>query len=310
MNIYISGSMAYDRIMNFPGVFSDSILPGKIESINVSFMIDRLDENLGGCAGNIAYNLSVLGTKGVIVACVGRDFAHYEKALAERDLSLEGISRCDSELTAGAYIITDGNNNQITAFNPGAMRHSAKYSFENLEKRDIVIVAPGNLTDMQNIPQICKEKNARCIFDPGQQLPVMSGEDLVKAINGSFLLICNDYEMELICKKTGKTLDELAKMAEYAITTLGEKGSRVRHKDQTDFVPAVPVSDVVDPTGAGDAYRSGLLKGLSLNLTVLDSARIGATTAAFCIESRGTQPYFTLDACRKRHQSIFGVTSF
>ncbi len=308
MTMYISGSMAYDRIMNFPGVFSDSILPDKIHGINVSFMIDRLDEKLGGCARNIAYSLAVLGEKGIIVSCVGRDFERYEGALTAYDLPLDGISRREDELTAGAYIITDRNNNQITAFNPGAMRHSAGYAFDVAGPGDIMIVSPSNLEDMQAIPRICKQKGAKCIYDPGQQLPVLSGDQLAEAIAGSYMLICNDYEFELVCTKTGKSAAELLGLTEYIVVTLGEDGSRVQKGAVSNRVPAVPPKSVIDPTGAGDAYRSGLLKGLSLNLPVLEAARIGSTTASFCVEAHGTQAPFTAEGCRKRHQDAFGVS--
>lgn len=308
MSIYVNGSMAYDRIMNFPGSFSDSILPDKIHIMNVSFMIERLDEKLGGCAGNIAYSLAVLGQKSVIVSSVGRDFARYEDALKTLGLSPEGISRRDDELTPGAYIITDQNNNQITAFNPGAMRHPAGYSFDELGPGDFVVVSPGNLEDMQAIPRICKQKGAYCIYDPGQQLPVLTGEMLAEAIDGSFMLICNDYEFELICKKTGKTPEEIAGMAENIIVTLGENGSRVQSGGTTEMVPAVAPEEVKDPTGAGDAYRSGLLKGLAMGLGVMESARIGSSTASFCVEYHGTQAPFTAEECKKRHQDAFGVS--
>lgn len=308
MTIYINGSMAYDRIMNFGGSFSDSILPDKIHIMNVSFMIDRLDENLGGCAGNIAYNLAVLGEKSVIVSSVGRDFARYEESLVKLGLPLHGIRRCEDELTPGAYIITDINNNQMTAFNPGAMCHSAEFAFAAAGPDDIVIVSPGNLDDMRNIPRLCKQKGAKCIYDPGQQLPVLTGDDLTEAINGSYMLICNDYEFELVCKKSGKTAAELLAMTRNIIVTLGEKGSRVQSGASTEMVPAAPPRRVLDPTGAGDAYRSGLLKGLSLNLSIVEAAKIGATTASFCVETHGTQAPFTLAECRKRHKDAFGVS--
>ena len=308
MTMYISGSMAYDRIMTFSGSFSDSILPDKIHMMNVSFMVDRLDEKLGGCAGNIAYSLAVLGEKGVIVSCVGRDFERYENALTTLGLPLDGIFRRENELTAGAYILTDKNNNQITAFNPGAMRYSADYPFTTAGPGDIAIVSPGNLEDMHRIPRLCKEKGVKCIYDPGQQLPVLTGDQLVEAIAGSYMLICNDYEFELICTKTGKNAAELLGLAEYIIVTLGADGSRIHKGMASDMVPAVPPKSVVDPTGAGDAYRSGLLKGLSLGLPVLEAAKIGSTTASFCVEIHGTQAPFTAEECKKRHKDAFGVT--
>ena len=311
MAMYVCGSMAYDRIMTFPGTFSESILPDKIDILNVCFLIDRLEEKLGGCGGNIVYSLALLDGQGVVVASVGRDFDRYEAVFKERGLSLEGIAVLEEEFTAGAYIITDAGNNQITAFNPGAMRHPARYDFPTLGKDDVVMVSPTNAVDMQRYPRLCRERGVRCIFDPGQQIPALTGEQLLDAITGSYMLICNDYELELISKATGKTTAELCSLAEYVITTLGEKGSRVQHGGRAELVPAVSVEGAVDPTGAGDAYRGGLLKGLSLHLPVLESARIGATAAAFCVEHYGTQgQVFTLQEFTERHKAFFGEAPF
>lgn len=307
--MYISGSMAYDRIMNYPEPFSGAILPDKIHILNVCFLIDRLEEKLGGCAGNIAYSLALLDEKSVIVSSVGRDFTRYEAELTAQGLSLEGLKRYEDDFTAGAYIITDTNNNQITAFNPGAMRFPADYNFATLSRDDIVIVSPTNLEDMVGHPRLCREKGVRCIFDPGQQIPALTGDQLLDAITGSYMLVCNDYESELISRATGVALTEMHNLVEYMIITLGEEGSRVQQGDKTSHVPAVAARQSVDPTGAGDAYRAGLLKGLSQGLSVLESARIGATVASFCVESYGTQTHsFTPDECRKRHMSAFGVS--
>jgi adenosine kinase len=160
---------------------------------------------------------------------------------------------------------------------------------------------------MQAIPRICKQKGAKCIYDPGQQLPVLTGENLVEAISGSYMLICNDYEFELICKKTGNTAEEIAKMTENIIVTLGENGSRVQSGGKIETVLAIAPKEVKNPTGAGDAYRSGLLKGLALGKSVVESARIGSTTASFCVEYHGTQAPFTAEECKKRHMDAFGV---
>lgn len=300
--------MAYDRIMNFPAAFSDSILPDKIHILNVCFLIDRLEEKLGGCAGNIAYSLHLLGEKSTIVSSVGQDFGKYESVLQGWGLTTEGISRHEGEFTAGAYIITDANNNQITAFNPGAMRHPASYAFNGLAKDDILVVSPTNLSDMVNHPRICREKGVRYIFDPGQQIPALTGAQMLEALGGAFMLICNDYEFELISKATGKTLPQILETTEHVIITLGDEGSRVFTRDSTTHIPSVPARRVADPTGAGDSYRSGLLKGLSAGLSVVESARIGAAVASFCVEEYGTQAHaFTLEECRARHEKTFGT---
>ena len=308
MTIYLTGSMAYDRIMNFPGVFSDSILPDKIHDLNVCFLINSLNEKLGGCAGNIAHTLALLGEKGLVVSSVGQDFTRYESVFAAKGLSLEGISRRDEEWTAGAYIITDQSNNQITAFNPGAMRHAAPYTFPRLNAADIMIVSPTNMDDMVNHPRLCREKGVRCIFDPGQQIPALSPDQLLSALHNSFMLICNDYELELIMKATGKTQAEILALAGSLITTLGEKGSRVQADGREYHIAAVAPSRVADPTGAGDAYRGGLLKGLVLGLPLDAAARLGATAATYCVEEYGTQEHsYTLEEFKARHKAAFGA---
>ncbi len=307
MSIYLTGSMAYDRIMNFPGVFSDFILPDKIHNLNVSLLIDRLDEKLGGCAGNIAHSLALLGESPVVVSSVGQDFARYEAVFAAKGLPMEGIARLDDEWTAGCHIFTDRNNNQITAFNPGAMRRPSPYAFPRLGPGDILIVSPTNMEDMAKHPRICREKGARCIFDPGQQIPALTGGQILGAVGDSFLLICNDYELEMIVKATGRTRAELAALAGSLIVTLGEKGSCVREGGVETQIPAVPVGAVKDPTGAGDAYRAGLLKGLVLGLPLVGAARMGATAASFCVECHGTQEHvFTPEEFKSRHAAAFG----
>ncbi len=299
--------MAYDRIMNFPGVFSDFILPDKIHNLNVSLLIDRLDEKLGGCAGNIAHSLALLGESPLVVSSVGQDFARYEKVFATKGLPTEGITRLDDEWTAGCHIFTDRNNNQITAFNPGAMRRPSPYAFSRLGPGDILIVSPTNMEDMVKHPRICREKGARCIFDPGQQIPALTGEQLLEGIGDSFLLICNDYELEMIVKATGKTRAELAALAGSLIVTLGEEGSSVQGGGAETRIPAVPPRAVADPTGAGDAYRAGLIKGLVLGLPLVRAARLGATAASFCVEERGTQEHeYDLKAFKARHKAAFG----
>ena len=306
MNIYITGSMAYDRIMTFPGKFSDHILPDKIHALNVSFQINRLEEKFGGCAGNIAYTLALLGEKPIIVANAGCDFARYKEKLDSLELSREGIGVLEQEFCAGAYIITDETNSQITGFNPGAMRLPSSYAFPRLAEGDIGIVAPTNTEDMQAHPRLLKAKKARCIFDPGQQIPVLSGEAMLEAVSGSFILISNDYELEMICKSTGKTQAELRGLTQNLITTLGEKGSLVHCGEKEEYIPAVPIAQALDPTGAGDAYRSGLLKGLARGLDVVEAARMGATAASFCVERYGTQELsFTQDEFEARYRACF-----
>lgn len=311
MSIYISGSVAYDRIMTFPGKFQDHILPDKLHILNVSFMVERMEEKRGGCAGNIAYTMALLGEKPLVLGAVGRDFGPYAEFMTSMGLPLDGLRRDEELFTALCYITTDLQSNQITGFYPGAMTLPCQYGFPQLDvAADIGIVSPGNLDDMRSMPRYFREKGVRYIYDPGQQLPVLTGAELLDAINGSFALTSNDYELDMICKATGKSRDEIQKLTQWTITTLGEQGSTVSNiHGRTDLGVATPTR-VVDPTGAGDAHRAGLLKGLSLGMDVVEAAKVGATCASFAIEEYGTQLHtFDHTSFVARHEAAFGSLS-
>lgn len=298
--------------MNFSGRFTDSILPDQLHTLNVSFFIDRLEENLGGNAGNIAYTLCLLGeTTALIVGSAGKDFDRYAAVLQERGLSLEGISRFEDQLTASAYIMTDRTNNQITAFHAAAMMIPSTYDFPALDPAgDIALVGPSNVHDMNAHAALYREKGIRYIYDPSQQLPVLKSGEILAAIQGACLLVGNDYEIQLIMNVTGRSKEELTAMTQQGVvTTLGEKGSLVTDKESGEekAVPAVPASKVLDPTGAGDAYRAGLIKGLVLGQSLYAAACLGSTCAAYCVECSGTQCHdFTLDEFFIRHSKVFG----
>lgn len=308
MSIYISGSIAYDRIMTFPGNFKDHILPDKLHILNVSFMVERMEEKRGGCAGNIAYTLALLGEKPLVLASVGRDFLAYEEAFVELGLPLDGLRRCEDCFTALCYITTDLQSNQITGFYPGAMSLPCQYPFPNLQpQEDVAIVSPGNLDDMRELPRYYRQHGIRYIYDPGQQIPVLQADDLLDAITGSFALTTNDYELDMICKATGKTRAEIQARTQWLVTTYGEKGSCVSGPSRTD-IPAVPPACLVDPTGAGDAHRGGILRGLTAGLSMPEAACLGATCASFAIEEYGTQLHrFDRQAFLARHEAMFGA---
>jgi adenosine kinase len=301
--------VAYDRIMNFSGKFGDSILPERTNNLNVSFFIDRLEEKPGGNAGNMAHTLKLLEENSVIIASVGKDFDPYKKLLEKRGLSLEGIRRSDDVPTAAAYIITDRDGNQITGFHAAAMLEQSAYAFPALDPReDLAVISPSNPKDMRDHVRLYRERGIRYIYDPAQQLPIIPRDELLEGIQGAYLLVGNDYEVGLIMKDVGLGRKELAAMTVRGlVTTLGEHGSLVTEKDTEDAVPAVPVAVVADPTGAGDAYRAGLIKGILLKQPMLECARLGATCAAYCVECRGTQEHdFSLDDFFCRHSAAFG----
>ncbi len=304
MEIIISGSLAYDRIMDFPENFKDHILPDKIHVLNVCFMVDGVTENYGGTAGNIAYALNLMGGEPKISASIGKDNHRYFEWLDKNGITRKLLQIVDDELTAGAYITTDKTDNQITAFNPGAMKVSSNLDFDKLDKDTLLIVSPGNLDDMVNYPQICRERNIDYIFDPGQALPMLQGPTLTNNIDGCILLMVNDYELNLILDKTGLQKEEIFERAGSTIVTLGDAGSTLYTGGKEISIPVVPARQVVDPTGAGDAYRGGLLSGLNDGKSLEESAIIGSVCASFAVECYGTQVYtFSREDFEKRLQS-------
>jgi adenosine kinase len=311
MKILVSGSLAYDRIMDFPGRFSDHILPDKIHILNVCFTVNGLTEKFGGTAGNIAYTLSLLGEKAMILSSAGKDFDTYANWLKENGLSLEGIRRVEAVFTAGAYITTDQSDNQITGFNPGAMAFPCGVEVGEIKETiGIAIVSPGNTDDMAQLSRRYRELSIPYICDPGQQIPILPPEQLKEMISGSSILMSNDYELEMIQKAVGMDTEGLLKRTGAIVTTLGEKGSVVTTKDGVSKVSAVPAKAVLDPTGAGDAFRAGFIFGFVRKKSLPDCASLGATAASFAVEKVGTQEHrFTLGEFQERHQSFFTVES-
>ena len=291
--LYVSGSLAYDRIMTFPGHFEDHILPEKLHILNVCFLIDHIEEKRGGTAGNIAYNLHLLGESPFLLATLGHDYASYAAALNEQGLCMDGIRIIKEDCTAVAHITTDQSSNQITGFCPGAMRFSCEYKFAALDSaKDIAIVAPGNLDDMKNLPEVYRKANVPFIYDPGQQITRIPARDMLESMKGAAVLVANDYEMEMIRQNTGKSMDQLLDMVGAAITTFGEKGCRIERKGKdVAHVSVFPLKNTADPTGAGDSFRAGLLKGLASGYSLQDAARLGSAIASFCVEKYGTQEH-------------------
>jgi adenosine kinase len=308
MKIFVTGSLAYDRIMDFPEKFSDHILPDKIHILNVCFMVNGLKEQFGGTAGNIAYNLALLGERPLILASAGKDFDSYENWLKGHGLPLDGIRRVAEEFTAGAYITTDKADNQITGFNPGAMKYSCQYSIDGASADDtLAIVAPGNLDDMVNYSRSFKERAIPYIFDPGQSIPALATDRIIEMLTGSMLFISNDYELELVTRSSSMQKADLLKLTGAIITTLAERGAVVATRDGEVQIPAVQPERVLDPTGAGDAFRAGLIKGLVAGKDLIDAAKMGAVCASFGVECQGTQCHrFSEEDFWSRHKANFG----
>ncbi len=308
MDILVSGSMAYDRIMDFEGKFSDHILPDQLDNINVSFTVNSLTENFGGTAGNIAYSLSLLGEKPRILATIGQDYHRYFEWLQQIGLPTEDIRIVEEELTAGAYITTDSRNNQITGFNPGAMKQQSGFDFESVDPKDcLAIVAPGNLGDMADYTTEHEKRGIFSIFDPGQSLPAWESSALARCISQSKMLVCNDYEMEMICNSTGMSREQVAGTVETIVVTNGSEGCDLITASGTVQVPVVPADDAVDPTGAGDAFRGGLIKGIVEGKSMERVVQMGNVAGYYAVRKWGTQQYsFTIDEFKAKLEQHFG----
>ena len=283
--------------MNFAGRFSDHILPDKIHVLNVCFNVNGLKEKLGGTAGNIAYGLAQLGERPTVLACLGKDGERYLNWLAKHDIECGCVRMVEDEFTAGAFITTDHADNQITGFNPGAMNYSCGFKLDGLNPADsLAIVAPGNLEDMTSLPARFRKLGVPFIFDPGQSLNIWQGSTLAEAMAGAQVLISNDYELEMIMRMTGLDKKGLLALVQAIITTKGDQGSVLCQLQGECAVPAVPAKEVKDPTGAGDAFRAGLMKGLAQGQELFTACLWGASLASFAVASYGTQEYIVQPA--------------
>lgn len=306
MNILISGSLVYDRIMDFPGLFKDHILPDKIHNLNVSFLINGLKENFGGTAGNIAYGLSLLGEKPYILATAGKDFAPYEKWLIKHKVNLSELKIIKKVHTAGAYIMTDKTDNQITGFNPGAMFLSRGRFTPSILNGSLATISPGNLDDMDKYARLYQKKKVRYIFDPGQSIPALAPAVLENGIKGAEIVIGNDYEIEMIKEKIGWTAKQLESAVKTLIVTKGGKGAEILEGGKRHIIKTAKAKKVVDPTGAGDAFRAGLIKGLVNGWNLLRSAKLAAVVASYSVEEYGGQGYrFTNQDIKRRFKHNF-----
>jgi adenosine kinase len=303
----ICGSMAWDTIMVFKDRFSNHILPDKIHRLNVSFLVPDLRREFGGCAGNIAYNLKLLGDTGYPMATVGRDFGPYRDWMAKTGVPAEHIRMFESEHTAQAFITTDLDDNQITAFHPGAMQQSHANKVSDAKDVAIGIVAPDGRDGMiQHAEQFAAAK-IPFIFDPGQGLPMFGGDDIKRFVDQATWVAVNDYEWELVQQKTGWTAKDLTQRVKALIVTRGAQGSVIYTPEGEIQIPTAKAKAVVDPTGCGDAYRAGLLHGLLHGLDWQSTGRIASLMGAIKIESLGTQNHrFTPAEFQARLKENFG----
>ncbi len=308
MSALICGSIAYDNIMVFRGRFKEHILPDQIHILNVAFLVPDMRQELGGCAGNIGYNLRLLGGEPLMMATVGRDFGRYRERLRERGLSERFVTEIPSALTAQAYITTDLDDNQITAFHPGAMEH-AHVNKVPREGITIGMISPDGRQGMIEHAEQFAAAGIPFVFDPGQGLPMFDGEQLRHFVDQASWVAVNDYEGRMLCERTGWSERELAARVRALIVTRGAKGSTVFTADRMVEIPPVAPVKVTDPTGCGDAYRAGLLHGLMHNLSWEETGRLASLLGAIKIAHQGTQNHhFTPASLAAGFRSEFGTT--
>lgn len=299
--------MAYDTIMVFNGQFKDHILPDKIHMLNVSFLVPGMRRNFGGCAGNIAYNLKLLGGQGSPMATVGHDFAPYREWLQHQGVEQKYLKPIANEFTAQAFITTDLDDNQITAFHPGAMMHAHLQSVPTDGSVTLGLISPDGRDGMLEHARQFAAANIPFIFDPGQGLPMFNGEELLHFVDQATWVTVNEYEGQLLSERTGRSHAELAKLVDALIVTQGAQGSVVYTRGAQIEIPTAKPLAINDPTGCGDAYRAGLIYGLMNNLGWEITGRIASLLGAIKIEAHGPQNHrFTRDEFAMRYSQTFG----
>ena len=307
MTALICGSIAFDTVMVFPGRFRDHILPDRIHLLNVSFLVPKMRRNFGGCAGNIAYNLRLLGGSGLPMATVGHDFAPYRQWLRDRSVDVSQVRVVDDEFTAQAFITTDLDDNQITAFHPGAMSHSHVNHVGQVQGCTLGLVAPDGRDGMVQHAAQFAAAGIPMLFDPGQGLPMFDGAELLDFVSKSTWIAVNDYEAQLLMERTGLSLAEVAGRVRALIVTRGAEGSVIHADGREIRIPSVRPEAVVDPTGCGDAYRAGLIFGLQNGLDWETTGRVASLMGSIKVAHAGTQHHhFTRDEFADRFRTAFG----
>ena len=307
--VVCTGSIAYDYILTFKGRFKDHILLDKTHILNLSFLVDDLQKRRGGVAGNYAYNLALLGHPAAVLATAGADAAEYRDWLSSMGIDCRGLRLLDGEMSATGFTTTDMDDNQLTGYYGGAMWKAAMLGLDDGPADvDAVIIGPNSPAAMKRLVTECRDRKVPFVFDPAHQLPHMSGAEVMDSTDGAWIVIGNDYELELIQQRAECDMKELCKRAELVVTTLGRHGSRIDSRSGTVEIPAAPAVTEADPTGAGDAYRAGLVAGLLRGLELSEAGRVASLAATYAVEHVGTIEHaYTRDEFRKRHRDAFGV---
>jgi adenosine kinase len=308
MNTVVTGSIAYDYLMSFPGKFTEHFLPEHMNRVSLSFLVDSMVKRRGGCAPNIAYTLALLGERPLLMATAGEDFGEYRRWLEAAGIDTSLVVDIDGKFCASFFCSTDQDNNQIASFYTGAMADAGQLSFRTVRDCGLAIIAPNDPGAMLQYAEECRTLDIPFIFDPGQQCARMSGDDLRDGVSGAAIVIVNDYELELLRQKTGLSEADILREARALVITRGEHGSTVATEDEWIDVAAVTPHRIVDPTGVGDAYRGGLMKGIVLGLPYETCARMGSVAAAYALEHLGGLSHsYTWEEFRHRYEQHFGA---
>jgi adenosine kinase len=309
MSALICGSFAFDTIMVFQDKFKNHILPDKVHILNVSFLVPEMRREFGGCAGNIAYNLNLLGGSALPMGTVGTDFAPYAEWMDKCGIPRTHITTVDNTYTAQAFITTDMDDNQITAFHPGAMSFSHKNQVAQAKGATIGIISPDGYDGMIEHAKQFAENDIPFIFDPGQGMPMFNGDDLLKFIEQATWVTVNDYEWQLLQERTGLAEKQVAERVKALIITKGGEGAIIHSAGEVYNIPPAKITAIKDPTGCGDAFRAGLLYGLMNGMDWETTGRIASVMGAIKIEHHGTQNHsLTLDEIKQRFNESFGLS--
>jgi adenosine kinase len=307
MKIVVTGSIAFDYLMSFPGKFTDHILPEHINRVSLSFLVDSMDKRRGGCAPNIAYTLALLGERPHLMATAGEDFSDYRRWLEAAGVDTSLVKEVAGKFTASFFCSTDTENNQIASFYTGAMANAAELSFRTVGDCGLAIIAPNDPEAMLQYADECRALGVRFIFDPGQQCARLTGDELKHGLRGAEILICNDYEFELIREKTGLSDAGLLSEVRVLVVTRGEKGATITAGGRAVDVSAVMPEREADPTGVGDAYRGGFMKGLARNADYVTCARLGSVAATYALEHLGGSSHsYSWAEFADRYEQHFG----
>ena len=303
----ICGSIAFDKIMQYHGRFGDTLLADQLHRVNVSFLVPTLRTEYGGCAVNIAHNLRMLKGDPLIMGTIGQDGGDYLERMEKQGLATRAIRTIGHAYTAQCFVTADQDNNQINAFHPGAMQFSHENSLADFLPLRVAIISPDGRDGMIKHAHDCARNKVPFMFDPGQQLPMFNGEELIRFIDQAAYLACNDYEFEMVMDRTGLSLQDIAARLDALIVTRGEQGSDIHAGGEHHRIPAVPASSVVDPTGCGDAYRAGLLYGIANDLDWPTTGRLASLLGSIKIAHQGGQNHsFTAQEIADRFEAAFG----